>query len=187
MLSRLVTAFLIRSKHFLISWLQAPSAVILETKKWSLSLFLLSLRLFAVKWWDQMPWSSFFKSWALSQLFHSPLSLSSRGSLVPFHFLPYLRLLIFLPTILIPACASSSPTFCMMYSAYKLNEQCNNIQPWHTPFPNLEPVCCSMSGSNCCFLTCIQVSQKARKVVWYSHFFKNFSSLLWSTQSKALA
>ena len=31
-----------------------------------------------------------------------------------------------------------------------------------------------MSGSNCCFLTCIQVSQEAGKVVWYSYFFKNF-------------
>ena len=41
-------------------------------------------------------------------------------------------------------------------------------------FPCLEPVCCSMSSSNCCFLTCIQVSQEAGKVVWYSHLFKNF-------------
>ena len=40
-------------------------------------------------------------------------------------------------------------------------------------FPNFEPVCCSMSGSSC-FLTCIQVSQEAGKVVWYSHLFKNF-------------
>ena len=36
-----------------------------------------------MKWSDQMPWSSFFECWALSQLFHSPLSLSSRGFLVP--------------------------------------------------------------------------------------------------------
>ena len=41
-------------------------------------------------------------------------------------------------------------------------------------FPNLEPVHCSMSSSNCCFLTCIQVSQEADKVVWYSHLFKNY-------------
>ena len=40
--------------------------------------------------------------------------------------------------------------------------------------PNLEPVHCSMSGSNCCFLTCIQISQEAGNVVWYSHLFKNF-------------
>ena len=47
----------------------------------------------------------------------------------------YLRLLIFLPVILIPACASSSLTFHMIYSAYKLNKQGDNIQSWHTPFP----------------------------------------------------
>ena len=41
-------------------------------------------------------------------------------------------------------------------------------------FPNLEPVHCSVSGSNCCFLTCIQVSQDTGKVVWYSHLLKNF-------------
>ena len=46
----------------------------------------------------------------------------------------YLRLLIFLPAILIPACASSSPAFLMMYSTYKLNKQGDNIHPWHTPF-----------------------------------------------------
>ena len=40
-------------------------------------------------------------------------------------------------------------------------------------FPSLEPVCCSMSSSNCCFLTCIQISQEAHKVVC-SHLLKNF-------------
>ena len=41
-------------------------------------------------------------------------------------------------------------------------------------FPNLEPVCCPMSDSDCCFLTCIQVPQEATKMIWYSHLFKNF-------------
>ena len=41
-------------------------------------------------------------------------------------------------------------------------------------FPNLEPVRCSMSGSKCCFLTCIQISQEAGNVVWYSQLLKNF-------------
>ena len=41
-------------------------------------------------------------------------------------------------------------------------------------FPNLDLVCCSMSSSNCCFLTRIQVSLEAGKVVWYSHLEKNF-------------
>ena len=42
------------------------------------------------------------------------------------------------------------------------------------PFPDLELVCCSMSSSNCCFLTCVQISQEAGQVVWYSHLLKNF-------------
>src|SRR5574341_792125 len=41
-------------------------------------------------------------------------------------------------------------------------------------FSYLEPVCCSMSSSNCCFLTCIQISQEASQVVWYSHLFQDF-------------
>ena len=86
----------------------------------------------------------------------------------------HLRLLIFLLTILIPARPSSSPVFLMMYSAYKLNKQDDNIQPWLIPFQILEPVCCSMFSSNCCFLTCIQVSHEAGQVLWCSHLFKNF-------------
>ena len=49
----------------------------------------------------------------------------------------YLRLLIFLLAVLIPAYASSSPAFLMMYSAYKLNKQSDNIQPWCISFPIL--------------------------------------------------
>ena len=71
----------------------------------------------------------------------------------------YLRLLIFLPAILIPV--SSSLAFHVMYS-----------------FSYLELVCCSMSSSNCCFLTCIQVSHEACQVVWYSHLFQNFPQFI---------
>ena len=45
-------------------------------------------------------------------------------------------------------------------------------------FSYLEPVCCSMSNSNCGFLTCIQVSQEAGQVVWYSHLLKNFPQFI---------
>ena len=45
-------------------------------------------------------------------------------------------------------------------------------------FPNLEPGCFSTSDSNCCFLTCIQVSQEAGQVVWYSHLFQNFPQFI---------
>ena len=46
------------------------------------------------------------------------------------------------------------------------------------PFSYLEPVCCSMSSSNCCFLTCLQISQEADQVVWYSHLLKNFPQFI---------
>ena len=62
--------------------------------------------------------------------------------------------LLFLPAILIPACESSSPAFCMMYSAYKLNKQSDNTQPpifLVYSFPNFEPVRYCVSSSNCCF------------------------------------
>ena len=59
MISRLVITFLPRSKHFLIPWLQSPSAVIWEhpKKKWSMTLFPLFSNLFPMKWWKQTPWS----------------------------------------------------------------------------------------------------------------------------------
>ena len=45
-------------------------------------------------------------------------------------------------------------------------------------FSCLEPVCCSMSSSNCCFLTCIQISQETDQVVWYFHLLKNFPQFI---------
>jgi len=127
-LSRFVIAFLPRSKHLLISCLQSlfpffpichevmgPGAIILVF--WMLSLkpaFSLSSFIFVKR---------HFSSSSLSAI----RVVSSA----------YLRLLIFLPAVLIPACALSSPEFHMMYSAYKLNKQSDNIQPWRTPFPIL--------------------------------------------------
>ena len=54
MLSRLVLIFLPSSKRLLISWLQSPSVVILEPRKKKSATV---SHLFAMKWWDQMPWS----------------------------------------------------------------------------------------------------------------------------------
>ena len=82
-----------------------------------------------------------FECWVSSQSFHSPLlplkrffssSSVSASGMVSF---AYLRLLIFLLAILIPACDLSSLAFCMMSCAYKLHKQGDNIQPWDTPFP----------------------------------------------------
>ena len=88
MLSRLVITFLPRSKCLLISWLQSPSAVIVEPRKVKsviASTFPPSI-CHEVMGPDGM--ILVFECWVLSWLFHSPLSPSSRGSLVPLHFLP---------------------------------------------------------------------------------------------------
>ena len=45
-------------------------------------------------------------------------------------------------------------------------------------FSYLEPVCCSMSSSKCCFLICIEICQEAGRVVWYSHLFQNFPQFI---------
>ena len=86
--TRLVMTFLPRSKGLLISWLQSPSAVILEPPKIKSDTVSKFPHLFPMEWWDQMPWSSFSECWVLSQFLHSHLLLSSRGFLGHLHFLP---------------------------------------------------------------------------------------------------
>ena len=117
---------------------------------------------------------SFKPTFSLSSFtFNKRLFSSSSLSVIRVMSSAYLRLLIFLPAILIPACASSSPVFLMTYSAYKLNKQVT-ICSLNALFPDLEPVHFSMYGANCCILIFIQVSKEASKLVWYSHFLKNF-------------
>ena len=88
MLSRLVITFLPRSKHLLISWLQSPSAVILEPKKRKSDT--VSTVSPSISHEVMGPDAMILVFWMLSfkSTFHSPLSLSSRGFLVPLHFLP---------------------------------------------------------------------------------------------------
>ena len=193
-LSRFLIAFLPRSKHLLISWLQSPSPVILEPKKIkSLPVFIISptichevmgqVAMILVFWM-----LSFKPAFSLSSFtFIKRLFGSSLLSAIRVVSSAYLKLLIFLPAILIPACASSSQAFHMMYSTYKLNKQGDNIQPWRTPFPiwNQSVVPCPVltvaSGPACRFL---------KKQVRWSGIpisFRIFHSFLWSTQSKALA
>ena len=74
---------------------------------------------------------------------------------------------------MIPAFDSSSLAFHIMYSAYKLNKQ-GEIYSLDVLLSLSEPVHCSLSRSNYCLLTCIQVSQGAGKVAWYYNLFKNF-------------
>ena len=140
-LSRLVIAFLPGSKHLLISWLQSPSAAILEPKKIKSDTVFTVSQSICYEWMVLGAMMSVF--WILS--FKPVFSLSSFTfikrlfssfllSAIKVVSSAYLRLLIVLLAILIPACASSSPPFLVMYSAYKLNKQGDNIQPWCTPF-----------------------------------------------------
>ena len=142
MLSRLVITFLPRSKHLLISWLQSTSAVILEPPKIkSDNVFTVSPSIsHEVMGPDAMIlvfWMLRFKpTFSLSSFtFIKRLFSSSSLSAIRVVSSAYLRWLIFLLAILIPAYASSSPVFLMMYSAYKLNKQGDNIQPWCPSFP----------------------------------------------------
>ena len=149
---RFLIAFLPRSKCLLISWLQSPSAVILEPPKIkSLTVSIVSPSIYH----EVMGLAAMILIfWMLS--FKLTFSLSSSSSSKALYFLftfchkgdvpAYLKLLIFLPAILIPACASSSPAFHVIYCACKLSKQGDNIQPWCTPFPiwNQSVVSCAV-------------------------------------------
>ena len=143
-LSRFVIAFLPRSKHLLISWLQSVSTVILKSKKiksatvsivspsichevMGLDVMILAFWMLSFKPAFSLSSFTFIKRLFSSSLLYAIRVVSS----------VYLRLLIFLPAILIPVCASSRPSFHMMCSAGKLNNHVDNIQPWRTLFPIL--------------------------------------------------
>ena len=142
MLSRLVIAFLPRSNSLLISWWQSPSTVIFEPKKRksvSASTFSPSIChelmgpdtiILVFLMLSFQPTFPLFSFTLIKRLFSSSsLSVIRRVSSA------YLRLLLFLLAILIPACDPSLLAFCMMYSAQKLNKLGDNIQVCHTSFP----------------------------------------------------
>ena len=142
MLCRLVITFLPRSKRLLIAWLQSPFAVILQPQKIKSDTVSTVYPPISheVMWPDAMIlvfWMLSFKpTFSLSSFtFIKRLFSFSSLSAIRVVSSTYLRLLIFLLAILIPACASSSTAFLMMHSAYNLNKQGYNIQPWRTPFP----------------------------------------------------
>ena len=194
MLSRLVIAFLPRSKHLLISWLQLPSAVNLEPPKIkSVTVSIVSPSIYHevtgpnamifIFWMLSFkPNFSLSSSCFIKRLFSS--SLLSATSMLS----AYLGLLMFLPAILIPAFASSSLTFHMMYSEYKLNKQGDNLQPWHTPF-----LIWNQSDVPCPILTVVFFWPAyrfiRRKFRWSGIPISSriFHSLLWSTQSIGIA
>ena len=176
----MLSRFVIEQASFNFMAVFAVCSDFWSPRKRSLLLFLLFPHLFTLKRWDWMVMIFIF--WMLSfkpvfsvssftfrkRLFSSSL-LSARSMVSS----AYLSLLIFFLAIF-PACASSSSAFHMTYSAYKENKQSDNTQPWHTPFPILNQSIVPCPVLTVGFLTCIQVSQEAGKVVWYSCLFKNF-------------
>ena len=137
-----------------------------------------------------LPWS---ECWVLGQLFHSLFHLhqdtfsSLTLSSIRVVLSAYLRLLIFLPATLIPVCGPSSPTFHMMYSAYKLNKHSDNIQLCHTSFPFLK-----QSIVLCLVLTAaswLAYRFLRRQVRWSGILISLwiFHRLLWSIQPKAFS
>ena len=133
MLSRLVITFLPRSKLLLISWLQSPFTVILEPRK--IKSDTVSTVSPSISHEVMGPDAMILVFWMLSFETFSLISFTFIKRLFSSYSLSairvvssvYLRWLIFLPAILIPACVSFSPVFLMMYSAYKLNKQGDNI------------------------------------------------------------
>ena len=126
MLSRFLIALFPRSKHLLISWLQSPSAVILEPKK--IKSVTVSIVSPSISHEVMGPDAMIFIFWMLcfkpvfslsSFTFIKSLFSSSSLSAIRVVSFAYLRLLIFLSAILILVCASSSQAFQMMYSAYR--------------------------------------------------------------------
>ena len=122
-----------------------------------------------------------FWMWSFKPGFHSPLSPSSRGSLVPLQFLPLECIIYISEVVIFPGNLDFSPALCMMYSAYKLNNQGDNIQPWCTPFPIL-----NQSTVPCPVLTVASWPAHRflrRQVRWSSIpiSLRVFHNLLWST------
>ena len=170
MLCRLVITFLPRSKRLLISWLQSPSAVILEPKKIkSVTVYIVSPSIcHELMGLDAMIfifWMLNFKpvfSFSSFTFTKRPFSCSLLSAVRVGSYV-YLRLLIFLLAILIPACASSSPAFLMIYSGWQYTVLTYS-------FSYLEPVCCP-----CPVLTVASwpAYRFLRKQVRYSHLLKN--------------
>ena len=159
MLSRFLIVFLPRSKLLLISWLQSPSAVILDPPPQNKVshcfhcfpiIYHEVMGLGAIIFWIFIFWMLSFQP-ALSRsssTFIERLFSSSLLSAIRVVSSAY-KVVDISPGNLDSSCASSSPAFHMMYSAFKLNKQGDSIQPWCTPFPiwNQSVVPCAvMSG-----------------------------------------
>ena len=179
MLSQWVITFLPRSKWTLVSWLQSPFAVILELPK--IKSVIVSIVSLSICHEVMGPYAMILVFWMLS--FKPTFSLSS-FTFIKRHFSSLLSAIMvghlhiwgywyfswqsWFQLVLHPA---QDCPWCTLHRS--------SISRWQYTaltysYSYLEPACCSMSSSNCCFLTYTQISQEAGQVVWYSHLFKNF-------------
>jgi len=193
-LSRFVVTFLPRSNCLLISWLQSASTMILEPKKRKsvtastfsppichegmgpdtmiLVFLILSFKL-----------ALSLSSFTLIKRLFSSSSLSA----IRIVSSAYLRLLMFLPPILIPACNLSSPAFLMMCSAYRLSKQNVRRHACHTSISILNQ---SIVPYRVLTVVSWPTNRFLRSQVMWSGIpisLRIFHSLLWSTQSKVVA
>ena len=193
-LSRFVIAFLPRSNRLLISWLQSPSTVILEPKKrksvtistfypsichevMELDALILDFLIFSLKLTFSLSFFTLIKRFFCSSSLSAIRVVSSA----------YLRLLMFLPPVLILACNSSSPAFLMISSAYRLNKQGDSSQSCCTPFWILNQ---SVVPYRVLTLPSWPAYRLIRRQGIWSGIpisLRAFHGLSWSTQSKTLA
>ena len=181
MLSRFVIAFLPRSKHLLISWLQSPSAIILEHKK--IKFVILSLVSPSVFHEVMGADAMILVFWMLS--FRTAFSLSSFTFIMRlFHssLLSAIRVVSGFQSVLHQPGISHDVLRC------KLHKQGDNqYTALMYSFPNLEPSTVPYQCLAGASWPTYRFRSRQGKVVWYSHLLKTLPQFLWSTQSKALA
>ena len=187
MLSRFVIAFLPRSKclNFMAAVTVCSDFGAQENKV--CHCFHFFPLLFALKWWNWI-----YHGLSLCWVFKPACLLSSFALIKRFFnssslFCPYSGNmcvpLILLLAVLIPACESSSPAFHMMYSAYRLNKQGDNTQPFVLFFPNFEPVILTVAS-----WPAYRFLSRQGRWSGIPISLRIFHSLLWSTHSeKAVA
>ena len=184
MQSSLDIAFLWGNKHILISWLLSPAALILESKKVKcLTVSTVSPSIcHGVMGPDTM--ILFFKYWVLTKLFH----FAQEASQFLFAFchnggvICISEVINISPSNLDSSMCFMQLAFCMMYSAYKLNKQSDNIPSWCTPFLiwNQSVVPCPVLTF--AFWPGYRFLRRQVRCSGIPISFRIFHSLLWSTQ-----
>ena len=193
LLFRFVIAFLPRHNCLLISWLQSPFTVILELKKIkSVTVYIVSpsichevmgLKAVILVFWMLSFKPTFsFSSYTFFKRLFSSSSLSAMSGVIWIS-----EVIGISPSYLDSSLCFSSPVFLMMYYAYKLNKQGDSLQPWCTHFPIWNQSVVPCPGLTVASWSAYRFLKTLARWSGIPISFKIFHSLLWSTQSKALA